>query len=137
MADRTETLERIQNAELGHLTNLGDALRDLLEGSFETQLITEAAEIALPEGAMKYVGITGPTSSSYAVTLAAPARAMQILVIEMTGTTATNTVTMALANVAGGSAATTATFDAANETLVLFSSGGQWNVLSEGGVALS
>jgi hypothetical protein len=54
----------------------------------------------------------------------------------------TNTVTLALTNVIGGSAATTATFDAAGETLVVRavqtdSSTYRWLVIKEHGVTLS
>jgi hypothetical protein len=40
-------------------------------------------------------------------------------------------------NVVGGSAATTATFDAAGETLILQAAGGKWVVLKEFGVMLT
>ena len=60
----------------------------------------------------------------------------KLLTIEFIGA-GTNNTTLALTNVQGGSAATTATFNAANETLVL--SGGElkWNVLKEVGVTLA
>jgi len=98
------------------------------------QAITEAGAISLDAN---YVDITGPSSSTYAVTLAAPTRPNQLLVIEMTATTDTNAVTLALTNVIGGTAASSASFDAANETLVLISVGDKWVVLKEHGVTLS
>lgn len=85
----------------------------------------------------KHVDITGPSSSTYAVTLAAPSVAGRVMVIEMTGTTSTNAVTLALTNVVGGSSASTATFDAAGETLTLISRSDKWVVLDELGVTLS
>ena len=57
--------------------------------------------------------------------------------IKMIAGDGTNTVTLALTNVAGGSASTTATFDAAGETLIVQAAGGKWIVLKEFGVTLS
>jgi hypothetical protein len=99
-----------------------------------TQAITAAAAINPAAG---YVGITGPATSTYAVTLAAPTVPGVLMVIEMTGTTSTNAVTLALTNVVGGSSATTATFNAAGETLTLVSAALKWVVLDEIGVTLS
>jgi hypothetical protein len=84
-----------------------------------------------------HVSIVGPATSTYAITLAAPARAGQLLAITMTSTTSTNAVTLALTNVIGGSAASTATFNAAGETLVLVSTAEKWVVVAEAGVTLS
>lgn len=99
-----------------------------------TQAITAAGAI---NPLARYVGITGPTSSTYAVTLAAPTEAGRTMVIEMTATTSTNAVTLALTNVVGGSSASSASFDAAGETLTLISNGSKWVVLDELGVTLS
>lgn len=99
-----------------------------------SQAITEAGAIEL---AATYVDITGPESSTYAVTLAAPTVPGIVKVIEMTATTDTNAVTLALTNVVGGSEASSASFDAAGETLVLVSAGDKWVVLAEVGVTLS
>jgi hypothetical protein len=96
-----------------------------------TQNITAAGAI---NPLARYVAITGPASSTYAVTLAAPTEPGRTMVIEMTGTTSTNAVTLALTNVVGGSAATTATFNAADETL---SKSNKWVVLDELGVTLA
>lgn len=98
------------------------------------QEISEAGAINLDAN---HVKITGPSSSTYAVTLAAPSRGGQILVIEMVGTTDTNAVTLALTNVVGGTAGASASFDAAGETLVLVSMSTKWVVLKEHGVTLS
>jgi hypothetical protein len=100
----------------------------------KVQEITEAGAIALTSN---HVKITGPASSTYAITLAAPTQGAQPLVIEMVSTTSTNAVTLALTNVIGGSAATTATFNAAAETLTLVSMSTKWVVLDEIGVTLA
>jgi hypothetical protein len=101
-----------------------------------SQAITAAAAITLT---MRHVSIVGPASSTYAITLAAPTanEAGRVLVIRMTSTTGSNAVTLALTNVLGGTAATSASFDAANETLVLVAAGVKWVVLKEHGVTLS
>lgn len=100
------------------------------------QAITEAGAIDL---AATYVALTGPSSGTYAVTLAAPTPSEygQVKVIEMVDTTSTNAVTLALTNVVGGSQSTTATFNAADETLVLIGTAAGWLVLKEQGVTLS
>lgn len=101
-----------------------------------TQALAAAGAIGLTK---RYVTLTGPASSTYAVTLAAPTanEAGQVKVIRMIATTATNAVTLALTNVSGGSAASSASFDAAGETLVLVAAGDKWIVLKELGVTLS
>lgn len=83
-----------------------------------------------------HVKVTGPSSGTYAITLAAPSRGGQVMVIECVAMTGTS-VTLALTNIVGGTAAGTATFDAANETLVLVSDASQWIVLAEQGVTLT
>ena len=72
-----------------------------------------------------------------AVTLAAPSATMlgQIKTIEMT--VDNGDVTLALTNVEGGSAATTATFSAITQKLVLLAGVSKWTVLKEFGVALT
>ena len=110
----------------------GTVIGATLAGAVQT--ITEAGAISLDAN---HVKITGPSSGTYAVTLAAPSRGGQVMVIEMTATTGTNAVTLALTNVVGGSAATTATFNAAGETLTLISNSTKWVVLDEYGVTLA
>lgn len=111
----------------------GAVLGALLAGK-ESANITEAGAIN-PD--VNYVGIVGPAASTYAVTLAAPNREGQLLVIEMLSTTGTNAVTLALTNVVGQSSGTSASFDAAGETLVLISISNKWVVLKEKGVTMS
>lgn len=137
--DHTEATQHAGQAERGHLRSLGALLRAMVGGEVvgvpvPRQTITAAGEIDLEA---EYIDITGPGSGTYAVTLAAPPRPGMRKVIEMTSTTSTNSVTLALTNVAGGSAGTTATFNAAGETLVLVSAGSKWLVLAEVGVTLS
>ena len=110
----------------------GTVIGATLAGAVQT--ITEAGAISLNAN---HVKITGPATSTYAVTLAAPTRGGQVMVIEMTSTTSTNAVTLAMTTVIGGTQATTATFNAAAETLVLVSNSAKWVVIKEQGVTLS
>jgi hypothetical protein len=99
-----------------------------------TQALTEAGAIDLTSA---HCSITGPAESTYAVTLAVPTVPGIVKVIEMVATTSTNAVTLALTNVVGGSAATTATFNAAGEILTVISGTLKWIVLDEIGVTLA
>jgi hypothetical protein len=105
-----------------------------LDLSARTQAIAAAGAIDLDA---RHVKITGPASGTYTVTLAAPTRASIVKVVEMVATTGTNAVTLALTNVVGGSAGSSASFNAVGETLVLVSANGAWVVLAEVGVTLS
>lgn len=99
-----------------------------------TQALTAAgaASVTVP-----VTTIVGPAASTYAITLAAPSAPGITKVITMLSTTSTNTVTLALTNVVGGTQTTTATFDAAGETLILVSNATKWVVVKEYGVTLS
>jgi len=110
----------------------GGAVAASLRG--KVQFITAAGAVDLTANA---VALTGPATSTYAITLAAPAVAGQYLVIYMVSTTGTNSVTLALTNVVGGTQASTATFTVAGHTLILISSGAKWVVLKEQGVVLT
>ncbi|MGE4537590.1 MAG: hypothetical protein AB7D37_10960 [Desulfovibrio sp.] len=110
----------------------GAVLGATLSGAI--QEISEAGAVSLNANHAK---VTGPAESTYAITLAAPSRPGQVLAIEMVATTGTNAVTLALTNVLGGTAASSASFDAAGETLVLVSNSTKWVVLKEQGVTLS
>jgi len=131
LGDTTVTLNEV--IKLGSVSATAEQLNDL-DIEARTQNITAAVAVNLPA---RYVAVTGPTSSTYAITLAAPDQAGIVKIIEMIATTDANAVTLALTNVIGGSAATTASFNAAGETLTLVSSGTKWVVLSEVGVTLS
>lgn len=109
--------------------------------SANVEAITSAGALAIDKTESK---ITGPDSSTYAVTLAAPTEAQvgQLKIITMIATTGTNAVTLDLTNVVGGSQSSSAAFDAAGETLVLLAirvaaTTYKWLVLKEFGVTLS
>lgn len=70
-----------------------------------------------------------------AVTLAAPTVPGMVKVIEMT--VDNGDVTLALTNCAGGSAATTCTWSAVGQALVLIAGVTKWAIVSESGVALT
>lgn len=82
-----------------------------------------------------YTALT--TTGVAAITLAVPTKPAFIKVIKMTAYV--GDATLALTNVVGGSAATTATFNAIGETLVLVSdvASGKWIVIAEVGVTLT
>ena len=96
----------------------------------ETLTADGAVSITVPNTKLEDTG-TG------AFTLAAPGADMlgRIKTIEMTADN--GDVTLGLTNVLGGSAATTATFDAVAETLVLVGGATAWHVVAESGVTLS
>lgn len=121
-----EGVRKLDEISVSEVVNRG------LEGN--VQAIDAAAAINLDAN---HVKVTGPETSTYAITLGVPRRGGQVLVIEMVGTTSTNAVTLALTNVVGGSAATKATFNAAGEILTLVSAGSKWVVLDELGVTLA
>lgn len=99
-----------------------------------TESITAAGALSVTVPVSK---ITGPAASTYAVTLAAPSAPGITKTITMIATTSTNAVTMALTNVVGGSQTSSASFDAAVETLILVSNVTKWVVVKEYGVTLS
>lgn len=121
----------VQEASAVAITG-GTVLGATLAGAVQT--LTAAGAISLDAN---HVKITGPATSTYAVTLAAPTRGGQVMVIEMVGTTSTNAVTLAATNIIGQSSGTGATFNAAAETLVLVSSSNKWVVLKEVGVTFA
>ena len=99
------------------------------------QALTGAAAIAV-DGTVNRATIAG---GAYAFTLAAPGAAAvgQFLSIEYVGGD-TDVCTLSLANVTGGSAATTASFNADGEGLLLFGAATKWVVVKEfGGVTLT
>lgn len=81
--------------------------------------------------------IDNTTSGAGAITLAAPDATMygKVKTIEMT--VDNGDVTLALTNVQGGSAGTTATFADVNDTLVMVGGTSKWHVIGESGVVLS
>lgn len=78
------------------------------------------------------------TAGTFAATLAAPGADMVGKIKNIQMTVDNGDVTIALTNVQGGTAATTATFDAVGEQLVLIGSANlKWTVIKEFGVTLS
>lgn len=106
---------------------------NLLDQTAQTETIAEGGVVSVTK---RYTKLTQTTTG--AITLAAPGADMlgQIKVIEQVGGT-TDAVTLALTNVVGGSAATTASFNADGEMLVLLGTNDAWLVIKELGVTLS
>jgi len=106
--------------------------RQDLSAQTETILISG---VISPNLKVSYLNTT--VGGAAAITLAVPDASMvgQTKVIEMAADG--GDVTMALTNVQGGSAGTTATWDAVGEALILIAGLAKWNVASEGGVTLS
>jgi len=100
-----------------------------------TQAIIAPGAITV-DGTVNRVTITNAVNG--AITLAAPSAAMvgKILMIEYIGA-GTNATTLALTNVVGGTAATSASFNAADESLTLIGGATKWHVLGQAGVTLS
>jgi hypothetical protein len=83
--------------------------------------------------------LTGPATSTYAITLAAPTPGDlgHILMIEMMSTTGSNAVTMALTNCAGGTAVASCSWSAAGHKLVLIAAALKWEIIKQDGVTLT
>jgi hypothetical protein len=126
-----ETTDTTNNNRLNLGQNTGAATAAMLLGD---SAITAAGAINLDA---PYTSLS-VASGTYAVTLAAPtiAQSGKIKVIEMIDASGTS-VTLALTNVIGGSAGSSALFDAVNETLTLVAVSNKWVVLDEHGVTLS
>lgn len=109
-------------------------LNNAADKSAQVQTIAAAGAITV-DGTKRNVKLTG---AAYAFTLAAPSAAMlgETLTIEHTGG-GTDAKTLDLTNVQGGSAATSASFNADDETLILVGGTNKWNVVKEVGVTLS
>lgn len=101
-----------------------------------TQAITAAGTAVIVDGTINRVTLTNAINGAF--TLAAPSAAMKgkMLIIEYIGA-GTNNATLALTNVQGGSASTTATFNLLAETLILVGGDTKWNVIKEIGVTLT
>lgn len=127
----------VTNLTLGGtaITATAAEINNAADNSARLQSITGATAVTV-DGTIGVASID--SGGAYAITLAAPSAAMRgrTLVIEY-GQGGTDAVTLALTNVQGGSAATTATFNADNETLILVGGESKWNVMVEIGVTLS
>lgn len=130
-----------QKAVLDALTATAAEL-NILDLSAKTDTATEAKKATAITAGSRYVKITGGTGFTGLV-LPVPTAAEVGLVKQITlDTLDSGSVAMTITNIAiGGTAATTATFDAAGETLVLlgvvYGSTFRWVVLKEHGVTLS
>ncbi|MEK9809479.1 MAG: hypothetical protein VW362_03460 [Candidatus Nanopelagicales bacterium] len=111
-------------------------VNNICDRSAAVQAIAVAGAITV-DGSIDTVEITG-SGGGYAITLAAPSAAMEgrTLTLNYVGGD-TDAVTLALTNVQGGSAATTASFNATDETLILVGGKNKWNVVKEIGVSLT
>jgi len=105
-----------------------------LDDSAETETIDSGAAA---DATIFHTAIDNTTSGAGAITLAAPGAAMlgKVKIIEMT--VDNGDVTLALTNVTGGSAATTCTWSAVDQALVLVGGTNKWHVIAESGVALT
>lgn len=128
------------------LGDVSDAELHILDGATVTTAevnlldISAQTETTIAAGtASAIIRITKLDSNAGAgsFTLAAPDASMigQVKIIEMT--VAGNALTLALTNVQGGSAASSASFDATGETLILVGGTTKWTVIGEVGVTLS
>lgn len=130
-----------QKAVLDALTATAAELNNL-DLSAKTDTATEATKATAITAGSRYVKITGGTGYTGLV-LPVPTAAEVGLVKQITlDTISSGSVAITITNIAiGGTQATTATFDAAGETLVLvgavYGTTFRWIVLKEHGVTLS
>lgn len=121
-------------AELNILAGVTATAAELnsVDVSLNTETIAEGGVISVTKAITK-IASTG----AGAVTLAVPDASMlgKIKIVEMIS--GEHDVTLSLANVQGGSAATTATFSDINDALVLVGGVAKWHVVGESGVVLS
>lgn len=102
--------------------------------SAQTETIDSGVAASLTKRITK---VDNTTSGAGAITLAAPGAANLGLVKVIEMVVDNGDVTLALTNVVGGSAATTATFGAVNDALILVGGTNKWHVVAESGVVLS
>ena len=130
-----------QKAVLDALTATAAEL-NLLDLSALTETVTEATKASGITAGSRFVKITGGTGFTGLV-LPLPTAAQVGMVKQITlDTLSSGSVAMTITNIAvGGTAATTATFDAAGESLILigkvFGTTYRWSVIGEDGVTLS
>lgn len=105
-----------------------------LDDSNETETITVAGAISVTKTNTNM----DSTAGTFAATLAACPATMIGKIKTIRFSVDNGDVTLALTNVQGGTAATTATFaDATDELILIGSAGGKWTVVKEFGVTLS
>jgi hypothetical protein len=102
----------------------------------QTQVVGTAASMT---PGVNVVQLQIPAAGSYAFTLPAPTidDISKILMIEAVTDPGTGNVTVALTNVDGGTASTTATFNNVGDKLVLMGGTSKWTVLKQLGVVLT
>lgn len=123
-------VRRQEDITLQEATNFGlDNNRDLLRGAGAVNLDVNHVGLDLLE----------TTAANTAITLGVPKRTGQILVIECVAkhVSSSGSYKMLLTNAAGGTASTSATFDAVGEILVLVSAATKWVVLKQVGVTVA
>lgn len=121
---------------LDGVTATATEINNVCDQSAGVQSITGAGAVTVT-GAINRASID--SGGAYAITLAVPGAAAvgKFLVIEYSQG-ATDAVTLALTNVIGGSASTSASFNADGEGLLLYGAESKWVVIKEfGGVTLS
>ena len=105
-----------------------------LNSNVNNQVITSAKAINLDA---QYVDISKAGAGTYAITLDAPTLPGRLKIITMTAVSGGGTITLALTNCIGGTAATTCTWDAVNDTLIMISNAVKWVIIKQHGVALT
>ncbi len=132
----TDTAQLINSAGIALISDTAATAAELnarADDSAMEQTVLAAGAVSATIAVSKLAVVAGG-----AVTLAAPTKPALIKIIKMT--TDDGDVTLSLANVVGGTQATTATFAAVGDTLVLVSdtaASGKWIVLKELGVVLT
>lgn len=106
---------------------------DKLDLSAQVETVVEAGAISVT----KKNTLLDSTAGTFAATLAAPDATMYGLTKTIEMTVDGGDVTLALTNVQGGSAGTTATFADVNDCLVLVGGTSKWHVIGESGVTLA
>lgn len=125
-------------SDLANITATSTEINSFADQSANTEDVSGAGALSITKRVSQIAGGEG-----FAVTLAAPTAAQvgKIKIITLESITS-GAVTLALTNVIGGSAGTSASFDAAGETLTLVAveatpAAFMWLVLDEHGVTLS
>jgi len=123
VTDQELDLNRGQTATAAEV-NLNDV-------SFQTETITSGAISTIRR--MTKIEFPGAGAATLAVPDASMFGAIKVIVMSVDN----GAVTLALTNITGGSAATTATFNNVNDTLTLVGGLNKWHVLGEAGVVLT
>lgn len=128
-----------------HPTSLGvsriykavlDCLNFARAGTGQTQVVGTTSTVT---AGVNLVQLTPPAAGNYAITLNAPTvdDLGKVLMFETVAKPGTGNVTVALTNVDGGTASTTATFTNIGDKLVLYGGTTKWTVVKQLGVVLT